>query len=276
MRFFDLPERLARHAWRVPLLGRVLAADYARWFDAKRPSNRFRGVYASFAEAEAAIPRDQRTGYDHDAMQGMYRHRMDKPCESDYPVLFWLREALGEQRGAADHVFDFGGHAGVSWYGWREALRFAPTLRWTVCDVPAIAREGEALAQERGVQDRLRFTSDAADGADATVLLVAGSLQYVDFGIPELLAKMGARPRWILVNKQPLHDGDTFVTVQSTGRAFHPYRIDNRAQFIAGIVALGYRVVDDWTNREVSCRIPFVRGHDVEMYSGYCFVRDEG
>jgi putative methyltransferase (TIGR04325 family) len=71
-----------------------------------------------------------------------------------------------------------------------------------------------------------------------------------------------------------MYDGESFVTVQSTGRAFHPYRIYNRAAFVAEITALGYRVVDDWTNREQHCEIPFTRGRDIDAYSGYYFVRD--
>ena len=270
MGLIDFAERAGRNAWRLPLLGHVLAADYARSF-AKMPRGRFRGVYRDFAEAEAAIPRGRPVGYDNDAMGGMYRDRMHKPCESDYAVLFWMRDLVQQ----TTRVFDFGGHVGVSWYGWREHLRFPPGLRWTVCDTPAIVREGETLARQRGADD-LSFTSDVADGHGADILLVAGSLQYVDLSIADLLARMGSFPRHLFVNKLPLYDGETFVTVQSTGRAFHPYRIENRDAFVAGVAALGYRAVDDWLNHEVSCRIPHTRGRDVEAYSGYYFVRDDG
>jgi putative methyltransferase (TIGR04325 family) len=64
------------------------------------------------------------------------------------------------------------------------------------------------------------------------------------------------------------------VTVQSTGRSFHPYRIYNRAAFVAELAALGYRVVDAWCNREQHCEIPFTRGRDIDAYSGYYFVRE--
>ena len=37
------------------------------------------------------------------------------------------------------------------------------------------------------------------------------------------------------------------------------------------MTALGYRVVDDWMNREQSCEIPFTRGRDIDAYSGYYF-----
>ncbi len=41
-----------------------------------------------------------------------------------------------------------------------------------------------------------------------------------------------------------------------------------------GRTSLGYRVVDDWSNREQSCTVPFTRGRDIDAYSGYYFVRD--
>ncbi len=267
MGWVDFSEKVARHAWRVPVVGQLLALDHARAF-AKMPPNRFLGVHPDFATAEAAIPRGKRIGYDHELLAGMYRDRMQKACESDYAVLFWLRDLLKP----GTHVFDFGGHVGVSWYGWRNYLAYPPGLRWTVCDVPAIVRQGEAMALEQGAQG-LAFTSDLHEGRDADVLLSAGALQYVDTTLPDLLAGMGCRPAHIIVNKLPLYEGPTFVTVQSTGRAFHPYRIFNRTEFVEGIVAQGYRVVDDWQNSEVRCHVPMTRNRSVDAYSGYFFER---
>ena len=91
--------------------------------------------------------------------------------------------------------------------------------------------------------------------------------------LPDVLRRIGKLPQHVIVNKMPLYDGETFVTVQSTGRAFHPYRIYNRTDFVSSIESLGYRVVDDWTNREQHCEIPFTRGRDIDAYSGYFFER---
>jgi putative methyltransferase (TIGR04325 family) len=208
-------------------------------------------------------------GYDHDELGSMYRARIDKAQQSDYAPLFWLKGIVS----GATRVFDFGGHVGVSFHGWRRYLEYPPGMQWKVYDVPAIVRAGIDLAAERQ-SDGLSFTSDLRDGNDCTVLLLAGSLQYVDMTIPELLAAMdGARPRHILLNKMPLYDGESFVTVQSTGRAFHPYRIVNRDELVRSVLALGYRVVDDWQNSEQRCKIPFARGRDIDAYSGYLFER---
>ncbi len=268
MGLIDIGKRVSRHAWRVPGLGQVLELDYKRTF-AQRPKNRFRGVYGSFAEAEAAIPPGALVGYDHAELAGLYRHRMEKANQSDYAVLFWLREILD----ARSFVFDFGGHVGVSYHGWRRYLKYPRGLRWLVHDMPAIVKVGAELAAERP-SEGLEFTSDIADARGCTVFMAAGSMQYVDLSLTELLAKVGSHPKHLIVNKLPVYDGESFVTVQSTGRAFHAYRIYNRAELVTEAAALGYRVVDDWMNREQHCEIPFTRDRDIDAYSGYYFVRD--
>lgn len=269
MGLIDVGRRIAKNAWRIPGVGQVLALDYERSF-ARRAPNRFRGVYATFAEAEASIPARERIGYDHAALAGLYRHRMEKANQSDYGVLFWMRGLLEP----GSFVFDFGGHVGVSYHGWRRYLGYPPGTRWLVYDVPAIVKVGAELAAERE-SPGLSFTSDVADARGCDVFFSAGALQYVEEPLPSILGRIGSRPRHILLNKMPLHDGESFVTVQSTGRAFHAYRIYNRAALVQSVVDLGYRVVDDWVNREQSCTIPFTRGRDIEAYSGYYFVRDD-
>jgi putative methyltransferase (TIGR04325 family) len=168
-------------------------------------------------------------------------------------------------------VFDVGGHVGVSFHGWRRYLDYQPGLRWLVQEVPAVAAAGATLAKERGAT-QLSFTSDLAAGRGCDVLLSAGALQYVDLTVPQLLAAVGSRPRHLVLNKLPVYDGEGFWTVQSTGRAFHAYRIYNRTELVTSIEALGYRLVDDWQNREQHCEIPFTRGKDIDAYSGFYFV----
>ena len=146
-------------------------------------------------------------------------------------------------------------------------------MRWLVYDMPKIVKVGAELARERP-SEGLEFTSDVRDARGCNIFLAAGSMQYADTSLTELLHQVGTLPRHLIVNKMPMYDGESFVTVQSTGRAFHAYRIYNRAAFVAEAAALGYRVVDDWCNREQHCEIPFTRGRDIDAYSGYYFIRD--
>ncbi|HEY3802669.1 MAG TPA: methyltransferase, TIGR04325 family [Kofleriaceae bacterium] len=265
MGLIDLGKRVSRNAWRLPVVGKVLEFDYERSFS-RRPANRFRGVFGSFAEAEASIPPGERVGYDHVELAGLYRLRMAKANQSDYAVLFWLKGLID----AKTFVFDFGGHVGVAYYAWRDYLKFPAGMRWLVQDVPAIARAGVELAREQPAPG-LEFTSDVSAGKGCTIFLAAGSMQYVDASLTDLLAQLGSRPARVVINKLPVYDGESFVTVQSTGRAFHAYRIYNRAELLAEASALGYRLVDDWVNREQHCEIPFTRGRDIDAYSGFYF-----
>lgn len=282
MGIIDVGKRISNNAWRLPLVGQVLAADYARSF-ARRPPNRFRGVYASFAEAEASVPAGERVGYDHVELAGLYRHRMEKACQSDYAVLFWMRQIL--QAKPNSFVFDFGGHVGVSYHGWYRYLDYKPGLRWLVEDVPAIVKVGAELAAEmaaEGAVDKARgraspgleFTSEVLDAKGCDVFFAAGSLQYVDEAPAAMLQRIGGRlPPHLILNKMPVYEGESFVTVQSTGRAFHAYRIYNRAELVGSLTQLGYKLVDDWSNREQHCEIPFTRGRDIDAYSGFYFQR---
>jgi putative methyltransferase (TIGR04325 family) len=263
----DLGKRVSRNAWRLPVVGQVLEADYERSF-AKRPPNRFRGVYATFAEAEAATPPGARVGYDHEELAGLYRHRMEKANQSDYAVLFWLKGLLD----ARSFVFDFGGHVGVSYHGWRNYLGYPAGMRWMVYDMPAIVKVGAELAAERPSAG-LEFTSDLAAGKGCTILMAAGAMQYADLSLTGLLDAVGSRPQHLMLNKMPVYDGPAFWTVQSTGRAFHAYRIYNRAELVGEAERMGYRLVDDWQNREQHCEIPFTRGRDIDAYSGFYFVK---
>ncbi|HEY0190808.1 MAG TPA: methyltransferase, TIGR04325 family [Kofleriaceae bacterium] len=245
----------------------MLSFDYAREF-ARRPPNRFRGVYPTFSDAEASVPQGERLGYDHAELAGLYRHRMEKANESDYPVLFWLRPILNEH----SFVFDFGGHVGVSYHGWQRYLDYRPGLRWLVYDMQAITKVGAELAAERP-SPGLAFTSEVPDGKGCSIMLAAGSLQYTEESLTSILGRVGSLPRHLILSKLPVYDGESFVTVQSTGRAFHAYRIFNRAELIAEAAALGYRLVDDWLNREQHCEIPFTRDRDIPAYSGFYFER---
>jgi putative methyltransferase (TIGR04325 family) len=243
-----------------------LQKDYERAFH--RGRGRYAGVYASFAEAERSIPQTQKVGFNHIELAGLYRNRL-KANPSDYPVLYWLRRILGP----GEVIYDFGGHVGISYHGWRNYLDYPADLRWIVYDLPEIARAGEELARDLP-HAGLSFTSSLSDARDCTLFMAAGSLQFVDRSLPSLLEEAGCRPRHLIVTKLPLYDGEPFVTVQSAGNAFHPYQIGNRSAFVSGITALGYRVVDSWENAEQFCRIPFAPERDIDAYCGFYFTLD--
>jgi putative methyltransferase (TIGR04325 family) len=263
----DFGRRITRNAWRIPIIGNAIKREYEREFLSGR--SRYRGVYPTFDAAIKAIPAQEKIGYDHAATAALYRDRMKKACQSDYGPLFWLQRILTPD----SFVFDFGGHVGVSYHGWQRHLDYGSRMRWLVYDLPAITRVGEELAAE-SASPGLSFTNTITDGRGCSIFLTAGAIQYADRPLSSVLSELGGRlPSHLIVNKIPLYEGESFVTVQSAGTSFHPYHIYNRAEFVADITSLGYRVVDDWMSSECTCIIPFTKGKDIEAYSGYYFIR---
>lgn len=172
---------------------------------------------------------------------------------------------------APNRIFDYGGHCGTHFYAYAQYVEYSPQLQWQVCDLPEIIRAGKKIALEQG-KHQLTFTDQfqSADGAD--VLLAAGSLQYVDS--PSFLASLSglkSLPKNILINKVPLHDQPTFVTLQNGGVAFHPMYVFNRKEFIESICAVGYRLVDQWPVPSHSGRIPFYPKASFPSHSGLYF-----
>ncbi len=230
----------------------------------------YRGVFQSFAEAEASAP-SRRIGFNHSELANIYEDRMDKVFPSDYPVLFWLSRAFLD----SSSVFDFGGHVGIAFYAYRKYLEFPADLRWRVCDVADIAKAGQMLANTNG-HSKLTFTTEFSDAHGFDILLAAGSLQFVEAPFSDKLRGLERRPRHILINKLPLHDGASFVTLQNTVHSFNPYKVENRRKFIDSVVSEGYELIDTWENADLSCRIPLHPEHSIKAYTGLYFRRRDG
>jgi putative methyltransferase (TIGR04325 family) len=66
----------------------------------------------------------------------------------------------------------------------------------------------------------------------------------------------------------PLSDRPTYFTAQDIGTARCPYRVANRADFIASLQALGYALVNSWSCPELACRVLFRPGRTDSPYAG--------
>lgn len=258
--------RLERTMAAAPGIRQVRRLAHAAEFAHGRPMNGYLGVYTSFAEAARAAPPGAPLGYDDDSMAGLYTGTIGALNPADYPVLFWLRQLIGEARG----VLDFGGHVGLAYYGYRRYVDFPTELRWTVCDVPAVVRAGRRLAVDLGATS-LAFTEQVGDGDGCDILLAAGSLQYVEEGfLHRALAAFRRRPRHVIVQRTPFHDTRSFVTLQATGPAFCPYTVAHRGAFVQGLTSLGYELVDSWQLPR-ALNVPLEPECHVPAYSGLYF-----
>jgi putative methyltransferase (TIGR04325 family) len=212
---------------------------------------RYRGSFASVAEAGAAVRRGTLVGYDNDAV---VMHAFDMMCRinlEDYPILFWLSR-IGDD---AQTLLDAGGHMGTKFRAFRQHLDFAGKLEWIVYDVPSIVRAGQQRAAEEGLSG-IRFVETLTELPRIDILLASGLIQYLDTPLASLLGQLQVLPRHLLLNKVQTRDGPTVVTLENFGCAEVPYQIRNLSQFLASLDDLGYDVVDRWTVPELSRTIP--------------------
>ncbi|MBV8157283.1 MAG: methyltransferase, TIGR04325 family [Dyella sp.] len=263
---------IATHASGWPGVRQVLRANYERRFLAHDSTmrNLYRGVYATYAEAQASIPVRQVQGYDNAESAAFYRERTRRVFLNDYPMMWWLAKIFAS--GARD-VFDLGGHIGIAYYAYQRFVDYPDGLRWRVMDVPAVMEAGQAWAVQHDTLGRLSFTSRGEDADGVDLFFAAGSLQYLDYTLDQLLSSLKQLPRHLLLNSVPIHMRDTYFTVQNTGVSCCPYRVTAEREFIDGLKALGYELRDRWENTDRRCDIPFYPGHSLDRYFGFYFSR---
>ncbi len=251
-----------------PVLRLVLEHFYERRF-AGNGYGSFRGVYSSFEEAGRTAPRNKPLGFATQDYAHEFTDRRSRIFSFDYPVLFWLAPLLH----SPIRLFDYGGHCGTHFYAYGQYVDYSPGLQWVVCDLPEITHFGAQVAAEQG-KKQLTFTNQFEDSDGADVLLAAGSLQYVE--APRFwvgLSRLKCPPKHILINKLPLCDHATFVTLQNGGVAYHPMYVFNRSEFIDSVGALGYKLIDQWSVPSHAGRIPFYPEESFPAHSGLYFRR---
>lgn len=242
---------------------------YELQFAAAQEVHIFRGVFETFDAAAASAPPSKPLGYDNEAAATMYTSQL-RTDAYDYPVLFWLERSFAAgMRG----VFDVGGSVGIKFFAFRRLIDIPSDALWTVQDMPTVADQGRLFAAQHDVADMLRFTDQFSAGDGFDVLLASGSLQYLPRTLAELLGGLKSPPRRIIVNTTPIHTDLSFFTLNNIGTAFCPYRIQSRGEFLGAVNRAGYKLRDHWENPGKAMHIPFVEGHDVEAYSGFCFDR---
>lgn len=269
-------QAVADAAAELPGLRRLAKPLHRRRF--QRPfgdDNSYYGVYATFADAtDAARTLSTRflpPTYDTEAAGRAYRNQLDHIRVSDYPLVHWLSRLLADGRRS---IFDLGGNIGVSYYGFARYIDYPADLSWHIHDVPAVMAAGRKWATQHDPQRRLAFTDSADDADGADVLLSTGALQYLDYTLPQLLQRLSQPPPHVLVNLTPIHPSRSYFTLQNLTFAICPYRVMARPELVAGMEALGYRIVDEWHSRERGLKVPLEPSCTIDNYSGFHFRRD--
>ncbi|WP_312364332.1 methyltransferase, TIGR04325 family [Ensifer sp.] len=203
---------------------------------------RFTGAYGSFEDAITAARSNGLAGYDHDEIAAVAFDKMCQVAPWDYPVLFWMRQVIDE----IDGLVDAGGHMGTKYRAFRDLLALENSFRWVVYDLPAIVNAGRKRAEQDRL-DSLHFVDRIADAGPVPLFLGSGLLQYLDVQLSDLLGRMPALPRHLLLNKVALRKGSPVVTLERIGKAIVPYQMRNEEALLRDIQRLGYRLVDRWS-----------------------------
>lgn len=231
----------------------------------------YRGVYESFAEAQASIPAGRTAGYDNTGAADLYRDRTRRVFLNDYPMIYWLGRFFGQ---GGRTVFDIGGHIGIAYYAYQRYGEYPEGLRWTVLDVPAVNAAGEAWADAHDPARRLGFASTLAAASGSHILFAAGSLQYLEYTLSEAISAMAVRPRFLLLNSVPIHTRQSYFTVQNLGVTCCPYRVMAERKFMDELASLGYKLRDRWENTQRHCTVPFYPDLSLDRYFGFAFELD--
>lgn len=211
----------------------------------------YRGAFASYSEAMAAVRPDMLAGYDHEEIAPISFERMCQVTLWDYPVLFWLDRLLP----GTTRLVDAGGHMGTKFRAFDAHLTLPAGFDWAVYDVPAIVRAGRARAERDGLKG-ISFYDRLEDTPPADVLLCSGLLQYLDIPLAEMIGRLPQKPRHLILNKVATREGPTVVTLEGFGTAEVPYQVRDHGEFVAQVEALGYSIEDRWSIPDLSRNHP--------------------
>lgn len=208
-------------------------------------------------------------GDGHESVSNIVLHSAlsERPRPSDYPVFHWLADKAPGLR----NIFDLGGNVGNLFYYYPRFLHLPTELRWTVLDLPAAREAGKKMAAERNAK-ALYFASSFSEAAGSDLLLASGSAHYFDTPLWELIASLAVRPTYVIINRSPMTDRNTFATVQDAKSYRVACAVRNRAELKQGFRAIGYRCVADWDVPELSLHVPFRRDNTLQ-YTGMFFER---
>lgn len=251
----------------LPGVRQLRRSAFDRLFATDRRAHLFRGVFDSFEAALASAPDTLPIGYDNAESANMYLHRLQID-EYDHPAMFWLLSSLTE---GMKRIADVGGSVGIKYFAFGKFISYPSDLVWRVIDVPAVAARGREFAVSKGARAALEFSDKVGDADGMDVLYASGSLQYLPQTLPEMLSGFSKKPRRIVVNTTPIHPERSFITLNSIGTAYCPYRVQGRTAFVEGVQAQGYRLRDEWRNLGKALALPFESGCNVDHYSGFCF-----
>lgn len=219
--------------------------------------------FASMREAAAYIATYANDGHENPRNLLWHLGTSERAYVSDYPALFHLLENLAAIR----TVFDLGGNAGNVFYRFGRYIDWNDDLRWTICDLPRNLAFAASYAAEQD-ERRLGFTTQPEDLDGHDLLFVSGALHYFEDPV-RLVATARRKPRFILINRTPLTERESYVAVQDVGDWMVPCVIHNRPGLYRDLQVLGYALRDEWSVPEFRLQVAGSAALSVPEYAGF-------
>lgn len=233
----------------------------------------YRGIFDSYDDAKKTIPADTAGFYDiinknkatniETEKQGLDTRFQDM----DYPVLYWLTKLMQKN----STVLELGGNIGHFFYTFEIFGPYPRDLQWIIAELREAVLLGRTLAEDRG-ETRLRFieSDEIAKAGHSDIFLTAGTLQYMEASLVQVLHKLQTLPQHVIVHNLPSHRDRSYWTLQNLEVCEVPYRIYSSEELVREMEKLGYGLEANWKyDRRVD--IPYHLELQVEGYLGYYF-----
>lgn len=169
-----------------------------------------------------------------------------------WPVLAGLLWSATRSRGEL-RVLDLGGSLGTSYRQNRNFVKHLSAVTWAIVEQPNFVEQGKRFF-ENGI---LTFYDEIQDAALQTpnVLLVSGTLQYLDHPYDTLASLTATGAEALIIDRTPVHDGpDDRIVVQSVPssiyRATFPAWIFSRTRLFDSLTSLGWRILETFETLE--------------------------
>ncbi len=228
----------------------------------------FNRVFSSLEEAHRCAKSYGFASHEHPSNVQTHLWLNERARPSDYPVLFHLRAILGERTS----ILDIGGSAGNLFYCYAKYLSLSDGMEWVVYDVPQNVETGRQIAEKRQ-ERRLHFIDQLSERRHADVVIISGSLHYFEASPPELMRNLDRPPQHVFINRTPVIDGPSAVTIQDAESyvALFPARLTSRGVLLAAMDAANYELADEWMVPELRLVVPFHPEASAPAYSGFYF-----
>jgi len=218
--------------------------------------------------ASWAAARDAASGYDSPEIlrrvreatlrvkSGLAAYERDSVCFSEpafrWPALACL-VAIAAENGGRLEVVDFGGSLGSFYFQHRAFLSMLRSLSWAVVEQPHFVECGREEIAHGPLQFRPSL-ADCFEHGSADVVLVSGTLQYLEHPYETLDAIARSATRYLLVDRVPFVAGESDLPIVQQPPewiypASYPAWLLSRPRFDAWAARGGHRIVAEFESQ---------------------------